>query len=84
MSMFCDILGRDGGGEVLSEWSVVLPFEGVDEREASSGCTLDREALAASKAANSSCAAVVILIKWVQNQFVAFVDIRMRNSVVLG
>ena len=40
---------------------MVLPLEGVDEREASSGWTFDRETLAASKAANSSCAAVVML-----------------------
>lgn len=59
--MFSDSLGRDGGGEALTECSVVLPLDGVEEREASSGCTVARGALAASKAANSSCAAVVIL-----------------------
>ena len=62
----------------------MLPFEGVDEREASSGWTLDRETLAASKAANSSCAAVVILFRCAQHKIGAFVDIRTCNSVVLG
>ena len=62
MSTFDDSLGRGaGGGEALFECRVVLPLEGVEEREASSGCTVVLGAFAASKAANSSRAVFVMI-----------------------
>ena len=63
MSTLDDNLGRDGGGEASFEFRVVLPLEGVEEREASSGCTVVLGAFAASKAANSSRAAFVMIIE---------------------